>query len=94
MAAARHDWPSRRALNPAGKLAAFLTRHRAVHAGHLARYEQILGTTADGATGLDPCLAAIVSYGIAYERAMLTWFDQLSTSLLRDPAGAQSTPAN
>jgi len=79
---------------PPQRLATFVTQHRAVHTERLARYEQILGTAGDGDAALDPYLAAIVNYGIAYEHAMLTWFDQLSASVLRDPARAQSTPAS
>lgn len=78
---------------PAQRLAAFVTAHRATHTERLARYEQIPGTAGDDDTALDPYLAAIVSYGIAYERAMLTWLDQLSASVLRDPAQAQPTPS-
>jgi DNA-binding PadR family transcriptional regulator len=74
------------------RLAAFVTQHRAFHAERLAHYEQIPGTAGDGDAALDPYLAAIVNYGIAYEHAMLTWLGQLSETILRDPAPGQPAP--
>ncbi len=55
---------------------AMLVEHRQMHAERLARYQ----TTGELA---DPHLAAVLSFGIHYERAVLEWLDTLSPALLR-----------
>jgi DNA-binding PadR family transcriptional regulator len=55
-----------------GRLAAFVTAHRTVHAKRLAEYE---GRRAAGVP--DPYGAATLDFGIRYERAVLDWFDAL-----------------
>jgi DNA-binding PadR family transcriptional regulator len=60
------------------KLAAFLTRHRGVHAQRLAGYEEQLAK-ADVATAgePDPYVLATLDFGLTYERAVLDWFERL-----------------
>lgn len=64
-----------RHVDPA-RLRGFLDRHREVHADRLARYEQ---QHADAlASGqADPYALATLEFGLAYERAVLSWFDRL-----------------
>jgi DNA-binding PadR family transcriptional regulator len=53
------------------RLAGFLARQRAAHAKRLAGYER------DRSAASDPYAAATLDFGIAYERAVLAWFDAL-----------------
>lgn len=79
---------------PPDRLAAVVARHRAVHAGRLARYERVaaeLGavpaeSTAETGQDLRYPLATL-SFGIHYERAVLAWFDELPGTIGGDPAG-------
>lgn len=63
---------------PRERLAAFVERHRAMHAARLAEYEatrphlEVMG---------DPFALATLDFGIAYEQAALTWFDALPPSI-------------
>ncbi len=58
------------------RLAAFLERHRMMHAERLAGYEaNEAAALASGAD--DPYALATLRYGIAYERAALGWFETL-----------------
>jgi DNA-binding PadR family transcriptional regulator len=57
---------------PPSLLPGFVARHRAVHAERLAGYER---RKAEGRT--DAYAAATLEFGIAYERAVLAWFDAL-----------------
>jgi DNA-binding PadR family transcriptional regulator len=61
---------------PVPVLASFIARHRIAHADRLAAYERQrrqLGAVADA----DPFAVATLDFGIAYERAVLDWFDDL-----------------
>lgn len=65
---------------PAPVLASFIARHRIAHADRLSAYEQqrrALGDSADA----DAYAIATLDFGIAYERAVLEWFDDLPPQL-------------
>lgn len=64
---------------PADRLAAVLRQQRAVHAARLAAYEA-LNTTEDKARRT-AYQQATLDFGIAYETAVLAWFDQLPAEL-------------
>ncbi len=65
---------------PADELAAILDRHRADHEQRLARYLQ-QQAAADDSADADPYVGATLQFGIAYERAVLAWFDALPEEL-------------
>ncbi|PWU60883.1 PadR family transcriptional regulator [Micromonospora globispora] len=71
---------------PPDRLAAFLAAHRATHAERLAGYEQAAAALPEDADAIDPYSVATLRFGLAYERAVLDWFDALPAEL-RDPAG-------
>lgn len=58
---------------PPGRLAEFLTDERDTHATRLAAYQQHLPYV----QRLDPYAAAVLEFGIRYERAMLDWLDAI-----------------
>lgn len=62
---------------PADRLADFLAEHRARHARRLADYEEQAAGTPD----IDPYGAAVLDFGLIYERAVLGWFDRLPGQL-------------
>src|SRR6266498_1374992 len=67
---------------PPDQLERFLERHRADHAGRLAGYErQHREAVAAGARDAEPYAIATLEFGIAYERAVLDWFDRLPPKL-------------
>ncbi len=80
---------------PAERLAGFVAQHRALHADRLAGYErQQAGATA-AADRADPYALATLSFGVAYERAALVWFDQLPPEIRGSgdwPAAASPEP--
>jgi DNA-binding PadR family transcriptional regulator len=79
---------------PAGRLAEFLEAHRAIHAGRLADYErQHRDAVAAGAVDAAPYALATLEFGLAYERAVLDWFDRLPSVVNRDGAGDGTAPA-
>jgi DNA-binding PadR family transcriptional regulator len=57
-----------------------LADHRAVHAGRLEDYRQLDGDLAAG--GVPPEQRVTLAYGIAYESAVLGWFDNLPEQLV------------
>jgi DNA-binding PadR family transcriptional regulator len=59
------------------RLASFLAHHRALHAERLATYEQQRQTLDPLASEVEPFAVATLDFGIAYERAVLEWFDAL-----------------
>ncbi len=63
-------------VNP-DRLAGFLARHRAAHSDRLAGYEAQRTSLPPGAAEVDPFAIATLDFGIAYERAVLAWFDDL-----------------
>jgi DNA-binding PadR family transcriptional regulator len=64
-------------------LAGFLESNREVHAQRLRHYESI--TAADDNTG------AVLAFGVAYEKAVMAWIDDLLTASDSSPAGAAPT---
>jgi DNA-binding PadR family transcriptional regulator len=64
---------------PPERLATFVRDHRAVHAERLANYEQLHRAIVDSAGDADPDPYALgtLTFGLAYERAALAWFDGL-----------------
>jgi DNA-binding PadR family transcriptional regulator len=62
---------------PPERLAAFTRQHRARHQARLARYEEL----ERAAGGADPYARATLQFGVAYERAVLAWFDQLPEAI-------------
>ena len=63
---------------PPERLSAFLANHRAVHARRLAEYEQHHEAAQKASDVHDPFALATLEFGIAYERAVLDWFDRLT----------------
>jgi hypothetical protein len=75
---------------PPERLERFLERHRSVHAERLEGYErQHRAAVAAGARDLEPYALTTLEFGIAYERALLDWFDHLPPRLRpsAQPAG-------
>jgi DNA-binding PadR family transcriptional regulator len=73
---------------PPDRLAGFLARHRIAHAQRLAGYEK-LRAAAESGTDPDPYALATLDFGIAYERAVLGWFDRLPESILGRPESGE-----
>jgi len=61
---------------PPDLLATFVRRHRDAHVARLAGYEQLHARLADGGPK-DPYQMATLTFGLAYERAVLAWFEEL-----------------
>jgi len=72
---------------PAERLADFVAVHRDRHADRLADYEGRRASPWDGAPEDEPYARATLEFGLAYERAVLAWFDALPRSI------ADPTPA-
>jgi DNA-binding PadR family transcriptional regulator len=70
---------------PARRLAAMVEEHRARHASQLAEYEK-LHEDAAGAEEPDPYAMATLEFGLAYERAVLEWFEKLPPAIRGDAA--------
>jgi DNA-binding PadR family transcriptional regulator len=71
---------------PAGRLAGFLEAHRKVHAARLADYErQHRDAVAAGAAQAAPYALATLEFGLAYERAVLDWFERLPGAISPAP---------
>lgn len=66
------------------RLATFVSAHRATHVERLAEYERALAAARDADDGPDTYGMATLEFGLAYERAVLAWFDRLP-SQIRDP---------
>ncbi len=73
---------------PPGRMAAFVRQHREAHSERLLAYETqaAMLDRVDGADR-DPFRAATLAFGIAYERAVMEWFDGLPEAI-RDPISA------
>jgi DNA-binding PadR family transcriptional regulator len=70
---------------PSERLAAFLRQHREAHAERLRAYETEAALLAQ-APAADPFQAATLSFGVAYERAVMAWFDGLPEAILAPSA--------
>jgi DNA-binding PadR family transcriptional regulator len=66
---------------PAEQLATVVARHKEAHAARLAAYEQIDAELPPGAAEAEPYAVATLAFGLAYERAMLAWFDDLPPAI-------------
>jgi DNA-binding PadR family transcriptional regulator len=66
---------------PPAQLADYLTAHRAIHAQRLAGYEEARASLPPGAAEAEPFTVATLEFGLAYERAVLAWFDALPQGL-------------
>jgi hypothetical protein len=65
---------------PPELLADFIARQREVHARRLTEYE---AHAASNEEGRDVFRDANLAFGLAYERAVLAWFDSLPPDLRR-----------
>jgi DNA-binding PadR family transcriptional regulator len=74
---------------PPDKLAAIVGRHRAAHAERLDHHLAKKSAAERGADGAaDPYEQATLDFGIAYEQAVLAWFDRLPSQIAgNEPAG-------
>ena len=70
-----------------GRLLEFLDHHRAMHARRLAEYEAQYAAAQAGDGDVDPFAMATLEFGLSYERAVLTWFDQLPLAALAEEVG-------
>ena len=68
---------------PRARLASFIERHRAIHAERLAGYEEAAASMAADGGRRDRYASATLEFGLAYERAVLAWFERLE--LDREP---------
>jgi len=77
---------------PPEQLARFLERQRSVHADRLAGYQrQHREAVAAGARDIEPYALATLEFGIAYEQAVLDWFDALPPKLMVPDAPGSSS---
>jgi DNA-binding PadR family transcriptional regulator len=79
---------------PPDRLAAYLRGHREAHAERLRAYRTEERALADGAGGGDPYAAATLAFGIAYERAVLDWFEGLPAGIVEPTAEAEAAEAD
>ena len=66
---------------PPGRLAEIVARHREAHAARLATYEGFAAELPPGAADAEPYAIATLTFGLTYERALLTWFDSLPPAI-------------
>lgn len=71
---------------PPRQLAAFVGSHRAAHAARLAAYEAQHAAAVASSDDPDPFALAPLEFGLAYERAVLAWFDALPPPIAGTPA--------
>ncbi|HEX5542717.1 MAG TPA: PadR family transcriptional regulator [Micromonospora sp.] len=69
---------------PPDQLREYLAVHRATHAARLTHYEQVQAELPDNAAEADPYAVATLRFGLAYERAVLDWFDSLPPQIAAD----------
>ncbi|MGI8703151.1 MAG: PadR family transcriptional regulator [Candidatus Limnocylindrales bacterium] len=72
---------------PPGRLAEMVAHHRALHADRLAGYEAAHAELVGSRGRIDPISLAPLELGIAYERAVMAWFDQLPLEIAGTAAG-------
>lgn len=78
---------------PPARLAEYLAAHRASHTARLAEYQQVAAALPADADDIDPYSVATLRFGLAYERAVLDWFDGLPAPLRpADPDGDATPP--
>ena len=66
---------------PPEQLAGIVQRHQTIHARRLASYEQIAASLPPQARDADPYALATLDFGLAYERAVLGWFESLPNAI-------------
>ena len=67
---------------PPDRMATFLRQHRGVHEERLRTYElQARAMEAAPTDVRDPFVVATLAFGIAYEQAVMDWFDGLPSSM-------------
>ncbi|HYN93243.1 MAG TPA: PadR family transcriptional regulator [Pilimelia sp.] len=66
---------------PAARLAEVVAEHRGAHEARLAGYEEQRAELPPGAADHEPYAVATLDFGIAYERAVLAWFDGLPAAI-------------
>ncbi|HEU4421078.1 MAG TPA: PadR family transcriptional regulator [Pilimelia sp.] len=66
---------------PPEHLAAFVTEHRSAHAERLAHYERRQAQPWEGPAEAEPYARATLEFGLAYERAVLAWFEALPPTI-------------
>lgn len=66
---------------PEELMASFIARHKLAHSERLRIYEQQRSEVPAGYDEVDPYALATLDFGIAYEGAVLQWFDQLPAGL-------------
>jgi DNA-binding PadR family transcriptional regulator len=62
---------------PTDRLADYVAAHRKAHAERLAGYERERAELPAHAEDTEPYAVATLEFGLAYERAVLAWFDTL-----------------
>ncbi len=77
---------------PPDQLARIVRHHREVHAERLRAYEEKRRSLPPQAEEYEPYAIATLDFGIAYERAVLSWFDRLPPSI-RGKTDADDSPA-
>lgn len=75
---------------PPERLATIVRQHHAVHAARLAEYEQLAASLPPEAWQAEPYALAPLDFGVAYERAVLTWFDGLPEVIRGDAPRSDS----
>jgi DNA-binding PadR family transcriptional regulator len=79
---------------PPGRLAGYVRRHREIHAERLAEYERTRAAAAAGDGPPDPYATATLDFGLAYERAVLAWFDALPEEIRGPVQDAPEDPTH
>jgi len=69
------------------QLGSFVASHRAQHAERLATYETQQAAARDAPGDRDPFAVVTLEFGLAYERAVLGWFDALPAAIAGTAAG-------
>jgi DNA-binding PadR family transcriptional regulator len=77
---------------PAGVLRGYLADHRRAHAERLAVYQQVEDQLPAEAASVEPYAVATLRFGLAYERAVLDWFDSLPEQIAPESPATGSGP--
>jgi DNA-binding PadR family transcriptional regulator len=78
---------------PPDRLTGFVAAHRAAHAERLAAYERTRTELPPQAAEAEPYAVATLEFGLAYERAVLAWFDGLPEPVAGPARGVPATGA-
>jgi|SRR5690625_1903077 len=77
---------------PAATLHAFIDRHRDIHQARLDEYEQQFAAATAPGIEPDPYVLATLEFGLAYERAVVEWFERLDDRLPAPSDTSQDPP--